>query len=1065
SVVQGSSKQLAATVDVVGGAATTVTWSSSDASNKVAVDGTGKVTVASDAAPGDYTITATSMADSSKKGTATITVTTAPAVNSVSVSPNSASVEQGSSKQLTATVDVVGGAATTVTWTSSDASSKVAVDGTGKVTVESDAAPGDYTITATSTVDSSKKGTATITVTATPAVIGVSVSPNSASVEQGSSKQFTATVDVVGGAATTVTWTSSDASKVAVDGTGKVTVASDAAPGDYTITATSTVDSSKKGTATVTVTAAPAVIGVSVSPNSASVVQGSSKQFTATVDVVGGAATTVTWTSSDASKVAVDGTGKVTVASDAAPGDYTITATSTVDSSKKGTATITVTAAPVYTIADLPNQTLTALTQGYATGTQDVKTIPVTNTGTGQLTSLSVTISGTNANDFTITQPASSLNSSESTSFTIQAKDGLAAGTYTATVTVSADHMTPVTFTVTQSVNLPDAPANPQGLDAVGGNRQVTLNWDTVVGSTYYNIYMATASGQYSDDEVATVTSSTYNVENLVNGTTYYFVVKAGNAGGLGAKSNEASATPAIAPAEPTNVTAIAGDGQATVIFTAPTDDGGSPITRYEVTVVPGNVVVSGTSSTFVVTGLSNGTSYTFTVKAINAAGVSISSAESNSVVPKSSTPTVPTTSNTANNGVDVLINGKVENAGTATTSKRNDQSVITISVDRKKMEDKLAAEGQGAVVTIPVNSKSDIVISELNGQMVKSMENKQAVVVIKTDQATYTIPAQQFQIGAIADKWGNSVSLQDIKMQIEIAAPTVDTLKVVENAAANGTFTLVVPPVDFTIRATYGNTSIEISKFNVYVERTIPIPAGVDPSKITTGVVVEMDGTVRHVPTKIVLIDGKYYAQINSLTNSTYSIVWHPLEFLDVANHWAKAAINDMGSRMVIDGTGNGLFSPDRDITRAEFAAILVRGLGLKPENSSAAFSDVKASDWFSGAINTAYAYQLITGFEDGTFRPNDKITREEAMTILSRAMTLTGLKAKLSAQSEDVTLHPFGDASNVSGWALRNVADCVQAGLVSGRSATELAPKAYITRAEVATIIQRLLQASELI
>ncbi|WP_049790019.1 Ig-like domain-containing protein [Paenibacillus sp. JDR-2] len=1067
SVEQGSSKQLAATVDAVGGAATTVTWTSNDASNKVTVDGTGKVTVAADATPGDYTITATSTVDSSKKGTATITVTAAPAVIGVSVSPNTASVEQGSSKQLAATVDTVGGAVTTVTWTSNDASHKVTVDGTGKVTVTADAAPGDYTITATSTVDSSKKGTATITVTAAPAVNSVSVSPDTASVEQGSSKQLAATVDTVGGAATTVTWTSNDAShKVTVDGTGKVTVAADAAPGDYTITATSTVDSSKKGTATITVTAAPAVIGVSVSPNTASVEQGSSKQLAATVDTVGGAATAVTWTSNDAShKVTVDGTGKVTVAADAAPGDYTITATSTVDSSKKGTATITVTEAPVYTIAAISNQTLTALAEGYATGTQETKPISVTNTGTGQLTNLTVTISGTNPNDYTITQPASSLNSSESTSFTIQAKDGLAAGTYSATVTVSADLMTPVTFTVTQSVNLPDAPANPQELNAVGGNRQVTLNWSTVAGATYYNIYMATASGQYTDDEVATVTASTYNVEDLVNGTTYYFVVKAGNAGGLGAKSNEASATPAIAPAAPTNVTATAGDGQVTLTFTAPADDGGSPITRYEVTVVPGNVVVSGTSSTIVVTGLSNGTSYTFTVKAINAAGVSVSSAESNPVVPKSSSPTVPTTPNTVNNSVDVLINGKVENAGTATTSKRNDQNVITISVDQKKLEDKLAAEGQGAVITIPVNSKSDIVIGELNGQMVKSMENKQAVVVIKTDQATYTIPAQQIQIGAIADKWGNTVSLQDIKVQIEIASPTADTLKVVENAAANGMFTLVVPPVGFTIKATYGNESIEISKFNVYVERTLPIPAGVDPSKITTGVVVEPDGTVRHVPTKIVLIDGMYYAQINSLTNSTYSIVWHPLEFLDVANHWAKAAINDMGSRMVINGTGDGLFSPDRDITRAEFAAILVRGLGLKPENRSSAFSDVNASDWFSSAINTAYVYQLINGFEDGTFRPNDRITREEAMTMLSRAMAITGLKATLSDQSEAAILYPFGDASNVSDWAIGGAADSIQAGLVTGRSAAELAPKAFITRAEVATIIQRLLQASELI
>jgi hypothetical protein len=89
-----------------------------------------------------------------------------PSVDRVSISPSSASVVQGGRNQLTATVDAVGGAVTTVMWSSSDTNNKVAVDSTGKVTVAADAATGDYKITATSTANKSKKGTATITVTA-----------------------------------------------------------------------------------------------------------------------------------------------------------------------------------------------------------------------------------------------------------------------------------------------------------------------------------------------------------------------------------------------------------------------------------------------------------------------------------------------------------------------------------------------------------------------------------------------------------------------------------------------------------------------------------------------------------------------------------------------------------------------------------------------------------------------------------------------------------------------------------------------------------------------------------
>jgi uncharacterized repeat protein (TIGR02543 family) len=427
--------------------------------------------------------------------------------------------------------------------------------------------------------------------------------------------------------------------------------------------------------------------------------------------------------------------------------------------------------------------------------------------------------------------------------------------------------------------------------------------------------------------------------------------------------------------------------------------------------------------------------------------------------------PATPTTQNTPNNEAQVLVNGKAENAGTATTTKVNEQTVTTVAVDPKKLEDKLAAEGQHAVITISVNTKSDVVIGELDGQMVKNMEQKQAVVEIKTEKATYTLPAQQINISALSDQFGTSVQLQDIKVMIEISKPTADTVKIVENSAAKGEFTIVAPPLNFTVKAKYGDTTIDVSKFNAYVERTIAIPDGVDTSKITTGVVVDPDGTVRHVPTKIVVIDGKHFAKVNSLTNSTYAIVWHPLEFKDAQQHWAKDAVNDMGSRMVISGIGNDMFNPDQDITRAEFAAIMVRGLGLKLENGSSSFADVKTTDWYNSVIQTAYAYKLISGFEDGNFHPMDKITREQAMTIIAKAMKITGLGTSLGANAADELLSPFADASNAAEWAKNSIADCLQAGIVAGRSGTELAPRAYISRAEVAAIVQRLLQKSELI
>ncbi|WEK54740.1 MAG: S-layer homology domain-containing protein [Candidatus Cohnella colombiensis] len=415
--------------------------------------------------------------------------------------------------------------------------------------------------------------------------------------------------------------------------------------------------------------------------------------------------------------------------------------------------------------------------------------------------------------------------------------------------------------------------------------------------------------------------------------------------------------------------------------------------------------------------------------------------------------------------GVIVLVNGKAESTGTASTKELNGQKVTSVVVDEQKLQERLDAAGDHAVITIPVSSDSDVVIGELNGRMIKNMESMQAILELRTEQGSYKLPAGQINIDAISEQFGKEIDLKDITIRIEIAEPAANTLQVVDNAATNRGFTLVVPPLNFKVVAVNGNREVEVSKFSAYVERTVAIPSDIDATRITTGIVVEPDGTIRHVPTKVVNIDGTYYAIINSLTNSTYSVVWHPITFKDVENHWAKDAVNEMGSRMVINGTAIDLFSPDRDITRAEFAAIVVRSLGLRLENGESSFKDVKSTDWYSSAIQTAYSYGLIRGYEDGTFRPLNSITREEAMVIIAKAMKLTGLKEKLSVQATGQLIDTYKDAEEVSTWALSSIADALKAGIMTGRGQATLAPKATITRAEVAIIVQRLLQNSDLI
>ncbi|WP_339807515.1 S-layer homology domain-containing protein [Paenibacillus sp. FSL R7-0337] len=414
---------------------------------------------------------------------------------------------------------------------------------------------------------------------------------------------------------------------------------------------------------------------------------------------------------------------------------------------------------------------------------------------------------------------------------------------------------------------------------------------------------------------------------------------------------------------------------------------------------------------------------------------------------------------------VIVLVNGKEENAGTATTTTSGNTKTTIITVDPLKLQAKLDAEGIGAVVTIPVMLDSNIFVGELNGQMIKNMENVAATLVLQTGKASYTLPASEINIGALARQFGTSVKLEDIKLKITIGESSAAMNQVIAVAASKGGFDLVAPSLDFTVTGTYGNSTVEINRFDAYVKRTVEIPGAIDPNRITTGIVVEPDGTVRHVPTQIIRENNKYYAEINSLTNSSYSVVWHPLTFADVEKHWAKAAVNDMGSRLVINGVNETTFNPNADITRAEFAAIIVRGLGLRLGEGATSFADVPVSAWYAGAVQAASEYGLINGFEDGNFRPDAKLTREQAMTIIAKAMKLTGLADRTGTVDTAGVFAAFTDAGLAGSWAKDSLALAAKAGLISGRSGNKLEAKANVTRAEVAVLMQRLLQKSDLI
>ena len=201
-------------------------------------------------------------------------------------------------------------------------------------------------------------------------------------------------------------------------------------------------------------------------------------------------------------------------------------------------------------------------------------------------------------------------------------------------------------WTVNITGGAPTAPGAPTGVSAVAGNASAVVSWTPPAsdGGSAITHYTATSS---PGGLTCSAASSPCTVSGLTNGTPYTFTVTATNAIGTGAASTASSAVtpeaPETAPGAPTGVSAVAGNASAVVSWTAPASDGGSAITGYTVTSSPGNITCTAASSPCTVSGLTNGTPYTFTVTATNAIGTSPPSTPSASVTPVAGVPGAPT--------------------------------------------------------------------------------------------------------------------------------------------------------------------------------------------------------------------------------------------------------------------------------------------------------------------------------------------------------------------------------------------------------------------------------------
>lgn len=454
-----------------------------------------------------------------------------------------------------------------------------------------------------------------------------------------------------------------------------------------------------------------------------------------------------------------------------------------------------------------------------------------------------------------------------------------------------------------------------------------------------------------------------------------------------------------------------------------------------------------GTNRIEIAVGSSDGSTVAYTIEATR---------EAPPVDPPVLPPPVPPTVSPpeSSHGYPILLNDQwLSNAAQSEKKEKDGRTTLTI----RMMADGLPAMEPQSRVVIPVTDAGDEVTVQWFGDTLRSLEANRADIEIRTPNGNYALPASAIGIDRLRERVGDQASLADLVVSIGIRAGGDEEANRLTAAASQGGFAALTPPVGFSIAASCGDETLPVGRFGSYLRSEIPLPSGTDAARATTVVRLNEGGSVRQAPTSIETRDGQAYAVFYSLTDGMFAPISYASSFADMNGHWARDAVNDLASRMILTGTDDSRFHPGAAATRAEFAAMLARALGL-PAAESIGFRDAEAGAWYSEIAAEAAEWGIVQGYADGTFRPSAPVTREEAVAMIGRAMAVAGLNADAGDRDASAGLAAYADGDLVGPWSRAAWAVALREGLVTGY-AGELRPQAPVTRAETAALVERLL------
>lgn len=387
--------------------------------------------------------------------------------------------------------------------------------------------------------------------------------------------------------------------------------------------------------------------------------------------------------------------------------------------------------------------------------------------------------------------------------------------------------------------------------------------------------------------------------------------------------------------------------------------------------------------------------------------------------------------------------------SSTTTTTKKNDDGSTTKTTTNKKTGTVTETTTYPDGSTTKVETKKDGTVTTTE----KDKDGNTTTTVEKSDGTSTTTEKNKDGSENVTEKSADGTTVTTEK--------NTDGTKTVTTENADGSTTTEETKKDGTKVTTEtnadGETKAEIDlPKNKETEVTIPVTDAEDVTSIT---VADKDGKKTEITDFEITedgvnltISGDCTAVINKAAKKEFADV-HPI------NHWSAADIDYSYIKGLMMGTSENHFSPDVPLTRAMLVTVLYRLEGEPATNRSIPFADIDMGAYYGNAVSWAKQNGIVNGVTETEFAPNSNITREQIAAIMHRYAQYKGYDVSVE---ENTNILSYDDFDTISEYAIASMQYAVGSGLMKGKSASTLNPLDNATRAEIAAILHRFIEAN---